>query len=120
MKSEEITNSALFEMAHYSHATTGLPANIIIWVRTQPQALPHNKYRVKVTKNKESSVTFAVWDTKKQFDKTDVVKDQLSGREERLIKDFIKKYKSLIISHVDGKIDSTMLGMEIIKIRGME
>ena len=47
-------------------------------------------------------------------------KNKLSTSEVFEIREFISKYSSLIIGHIDGKLDSGELAIEIQKLRGEE
>lgn len=59
MKIEE-----LYEMSNYGHLTTGLTAGTKLWIRTTPNELPHNKYRVKIEHPQYGTAEFRLFDGK--------------------------------------------------------
>lgn len=42
----------LYEMSNFSSYVTGLPNNIVLWVKSDPGEHGHSRYRLKVKKNK--------------------------------------------------------------------
>jgi len=114
---DEFTTNNLYEMSNFGHKTTGLSSSIQIWMRTEPIQLPHNNYRVKIEKNKEFSAIFSV--SKDPTILKSSHKNKLSKKEIIEIKNFISNYSSLIIGHIDGKIDSGDFAIELQKIRGI-
>jgi len=69
-------NSLIFEshfvveMANFIADVADLPANIVLWTKTQPLELPHTKYRMTVMKDRLHSATYLIgvipnkiWDT---------------------------------------------------------
>lgn len=106
----------LYEMSNFSSRTTGLPSNIVIWCRTDPLEHGHDKYRIKVTKDNDWAANFSVGSTSKLVKN---VNSSLSGKELRMISEWVEKYSSLIISLIDGKLDTTEFGFEVQKIRNM-
>jgi hypothetical protein len=113
---DEFTPNNLYEMSNFGPRTTGLPSSIEIWLRTEPIQLPHSNYRVKIDKNKQYSAIFSVGQ------KPEILKhnhkNMLTSTEINTIKDFIISNVSLIIGHIDGKLDSGEFAIEIQKIRG--
>jgi hypothetical protein len=110
MKADE-----LFEMSNFNYRTTGLPTYIEVWTRTDPKYHGHDRYRIKVTKNKEWAGIFKVGHDPELVDD---LNRSLSKSDINEILNWIKEYYPLIISHIDGKIDSAELALEIQKIRG--
>ena len=112
-----IPNDILYEMSNYHSKVTGLPDNIVLWVRTDSSDYGHSRYRVKIKKNKEWAGIYTVSKNPKQVKILN--KNKLTNHEDNEIKKFIKTYSSLIISLIDDKIDSYEFANEILKIRGM-
>lgn len=107
----------ILDMANLIPDITDLPANIILWTKTQPQDLPHNKYRIKVTKDHKHVVTYSLSSDPK------VVETYFKGKkykldeyEKREIEKFIKMFYPLLISFVDNKMSDTELEYEIQKL----
>jgi hypothetical protein len=115
---DEFTRNDLYEMSNFGHRTTGLPSHIEIWVRTEPNQLPHSNYRIKIEKHKEYAAIFSVGAHPEILKGSH--KNKLSTSEVSEIRKFISKYSSLIIGHIDGKLDSGELAIEIQKLRGEE
>lgn len=107
----------LFEMSNFSSKTTGLPSNIIVWCRTDLLNHGHNKYRVKITKDRLCLAIFTVGDQPRMVKN---INNSLSDSEESIITDWIKSYSSLIIGLIDGKLDTAEFSYEIQKIRNMK
>ena len=118
MTLDEFTPNNLYEMSNFGHRTTGLNTAIELWMRTEPNKLQHSNYRVKIDKNKEYSAIFSVEQDPKMLKMSH--KNKLSAKEISEIVNFIKKYSSLIIGHIDGKLDSGEFAFELQKIRGLE
>jgi len=110
MKSDD-----LFEMSNFNWKTTGLPSDIDVWTRTDPTYHGHDRYRIKVTKSKEWAGIFTVSQNPK-FIKN--INESLTVNEQNQILNWVREYYPLIISHIDGRIDSAEFALEIIKIRG--
>lgn len=107
----------ILEMANLKAKITDLPANIILWTRPQPNELPHNKYRIKVTKDHKHTVSFSASSQPKIVEKYNVGKKyNLDAYEYNEIIKFIQQFYSLLISYIDGKIDADSLEYEIQKI----
>ena len=105
----------LYEMANFNSRTTGLPPNIEVWTRTDPLDHGHDKYRIKITKNKEWVGIFSVGENPTMREN---VNNSLSVGEQNEILQWIKEFFPLIVSHIDGKIDSGEFSLEVQKIRG--
>jgi len=112
---EQINEDSLYEMSNFHSNTTGLPKNIVLWVKTDSNEYGHSKYRVKIKKNKKWSAIYTVGQNP---DRVKNIDDKLSGFEQSEIKQFIKNYSTLIINLIDEKIDSADFGFEIKKHRG--
>ena len=113
MKLDEI--DPLYEMSGFKSKTTGLPANIEIWTRTEPRNHGHSRYRVKVKKDREWAATFLVGSDPKMIDNYN---HSLLGREIAQIQQFIIQHKSALINLIDDKIDSAECGIAVMKRRG--
>ncbi len=116
MTLDEFTPNDLYEMSNFGYKTTGLSPSIEIWLITESKQLPHSNYRLKVDKNKEFSAIFSVAKTPVVLKQSD--KNKLTAKEISNISDFITDNISLIIGHIDGKLDSGEFSIEIQKIRG--
>lgn len=124
MKINEIVNSHMLiedqfvtEMANFIADVTDLPGNIVIWCKTQPEELPHTKYRMKVFKDRIHSLTISIsqepvilWEIKNK-------KNKLDQYEKNELVNVISKYSSLLIQYVDGTMDSDSVKNEIKKIK---
>ena len=113
---DEFTPNSLYEMSNFGPRITGLPPSITLWVRTETKQLPHSNYRVKVEKHNQYAAIFSVGQNPSLLKQSN--KNKLTANEISDIADFIENYSSLIISHIDGKLDSGELALEILKIRG--
>ena len=105
----------LYEMSNFPSHITGLPENIQLWVRTDLSTHRHNRYRVKIRKNKQWAGVYLVGQFPEKIADGNV---QLTTNEDNEIKKFINKFSTLIISLIDEKIDTATFGYELIKIRG--
>jgi hypothetical protein len=116
MKSEELFDEdILYEMSNFNSRTTGLPLGIEIWTRSDPMYHGHNRYRIKVSKNKIWAAIFSVGADPK------ILKDissTLSHSEKSAILSWVSEHYPLLIGHIDGKIDSGELSIELQKIKG--
>lgn len=105
------------EMGNLIADVTGIPGNIMLWTRTQPNELPHTKYRMKVFKNRIHVATYSIGNNPSIVAK--YTRNALDSYEDTEIKKFIKEFRSLLISYVDGKIAIDDLKREIKKLKGM-
>lgn len=108
------------EMGNFFAEVTDLPANIVLWTKTQPEALPHDKYRMKVFKDRVHVATYSISSNPELLWKTGRKKYALDGFESREAIKVIGKYTSLFIQLVDGKINDSGVKMEIKRIMGQE
>lgn len=113
-RDDEVEN-ILYEMSNFPSSVTGLPQNIQVWVRTDLSNHGHNRYRIKVRKNKQWAGVFLVGQNPSKIADGDI---QLSSDEDQAVKEFITKFSSLIISLIDEKVSSGQFENEILKIRG--
>ena len=105
----------LFEMSHFKSSVTGLPDNIEIWTRTDPINHGHNRYRIKIIKDKQWAGIYTVGQN------PECVKDinqTIAISEDRQIKEFIIKFSSLIIGLIDNKFDTADFITQLLKIQG--
>lgn len=99
----------LFEMSNYSSDDTGLPSGMSIWVRSEPNGLPHTKYRIKISHPQKGSAVFALWgDEPKQL----TGNREITGNDLKKISELIKLSHDSIIKHINGEISSLVLGKE--------
>ena len=105
----------LFEMSNFSSRTTGLPSNIVVWCRTDPLDHGHDKYRVKITKDREWTAIYQVGSTPNLVKN---INNKLTTTEHNIIVDWISNYSSLLISLIDGKLDTAEFSFELQKMRG--
>jgi hypothetical protein len=106
------------EMANFLADVTDLPANIVLWTRTQPEELPHNKYRIKVFKDRIHCATYTIGEAPRSVWVTGDAKQRLDSYEEQEAMKVISVYSPLFIQYVDGKINADDAKHEIKKIRG--
>lgn len=108
-------NDILYEMSWYDSKTTGLPSNIKLWLRSDLVDHGHNRYRVKISKDNEWAAIYSVGHESKMLKD---INSSLKQSEDKQIKEFISSYFSVIIHHIDGKLDSGEFAYEIKKLRG--
>ncbi|CAB4129905.1 hypothetical protein UFOVP116_172 [uncultured Caudovirales phage] len=106
------------EMGNFLADVTHLPANIVLWTKTQPKELPHNKYRMKVFKDRAHVATFSISENPKLIWQLGRKKYSLDVYEETESKNIIAEFSSLFIQLVDGKIDTATIKYEIKKMLG--
>jgi hypothetical protein len=106
------------EMANFLSDVTDLPANIVLWTKPQPLELPHNKYRIKVFKDRIHVATYSIGQEPKLLWDTNRNKFKLDSEEEVEVKQVIANYSSLFIQYVDGKLSSDEIKQEIKHIKG--
>ena len=104
----------LYEMSNYDASDTGLPGDVMLWVRTEPTVLPHVKYRIKVGSPQRGSAVFAIWgDEAKQVEGD----WKVSGKELKKIKLLVRLTYNQLRGHIDGEISSGQLGRILDGIR---
>ena len=106
MKLQEINEyfeSSLYEMSNFGSSRTGLSSGTTLFVRAEPNELPHTKYRIKIDHPQHGSAVFALWgDEPKQ-----VAGDwKVKGKDLKLITNLIKNTHTEIRDHIDGLLDS--------------
>jgi hypothetical protein len=106
----------LIEMTNLKSRITDLPANIVLWTRPQPAQLPHNKYRIKVTKDHMHVATYLISSTPALIGIYASKKYALDSYEDEQVQKFIRTFASLLISYVDAKITDDELEFQIQKI----
>lgn len=106
------------EMGNFLADVTNLPANIVLWTKPQPEELPHNKYRMKIFKDRIHAATFSIAETPSLIWKTGRKKYALDAYETTEVKSVLSKFSSLFIQLVDNKITSDDVKYEIKKIMG--
>ena len=108
----------ILEMANFLADVTELPANIILWTKTQPLMPPHTKYRMKIFKDRVHSSTFMIGQLPKMVWQVNNKKFRLSGGEITEVQKVISDFSSLFIQYVDGKMLPNQVKFEIKKARG--
>ena len=106
------------EMANFLADVTELPANIVLWTYTQPNELPHTKYRMKVFKNRVHSATYSIGSGPRLMWQINRLKFQLNSFESREVIRTISEFSSLFIQYVDEILDATSVKQEIKKQKG--
>lgn len=103
---QEYFEPSLYEMSNFNSATTGLPDGTKLWVRTEPVALPHVKYRIKINHPQKGSAVFAIWgDVPEQ-----VAGDwTVTGKDLSSVVTPIQKTYNEIRAHIDGHLDTADL-----------
>ncbi len=109
----DLTEDELYEMSNFLPKHTGLPSNIGVWVRTDPMNHGHNRYRIKITKDKEWAAIYTVGQNPKMVNN---INYSLSVKENGTILDWIKNRSSILISLIDGKIDTVDASIEFAKL----
>lgn len=109
----------IVEMANFLADVTELPANIVLWTKPQPTALPHDKYRIKVYKDRIHSATFSIGQQPQILWEVIKNKLKLDADETYEVEQVISEFASLFISYVDGKLTERQVKEEIKKIKNM-
>jgi hypothetical protein len=122
MKISEITNMLVedqfvVEMANFIADVTDLPANIVLWCKTQPEELPHTKYRMKVFKDRIHVATLSIEKSPKILWETTKKKSQLDSYELSEANSVIEQFTSLFIQYIDGTMNSDDVKIQIKKIK---
>lgn len=109
MKLTEIQNwfgEHLYEMSNFKSTSTGLMNGSVLWVRAEPNVLPHVKFRFKINHPQYGSAVFGFWgDTAEQ-----VAGDWiLTGKDLQQVKTFAEKNREALMSHINGDIDTAEL-----------
>ena len=112
---EQTDEDILYEMSNFRSRVTGLPSNIELWVRSDPVNHGHNRYRVKILKDR---VWAAIYTVRQQPEMIKNVNDSITSLENKAVTQFIQSYGSLIIELIDSKIDSGEFEYEVLKLRG--
>jgi len=108
----------IVEMANFLADVTDLPANIVLWTKTQPNELPHNKYRMKVFKNRIHVATFSIGQSTELLWQVNRNKFKLDKFEQTEAEKVIMKFSPLFIQLVDGKISDNDVKYEIKRLKG--
>jgi hypothetical protein len=108
----------VIETANFLADTTDLPANIVLWTQPQPNELPHNKYRMKVFKDRVYVATYLIGSEPQRVWQCMNPRGWLSANEEKEVKRVISKYSGLFIQLVDGKMTTDDVKYEIKRLKG--
>lgn len=106
------------EMGNFLADVTNLPANIVLWTKPQPEGLPHNKYRMKIYKDRIHVATLSIAEIPQLLWKTGRKKYALDSYEYNEAAKVIGKFSSLFIQLVDDKITDSDVKYQIKKIMG--
>jgi len=107
-----IEDDFVTEMGNLIADFTEIPGNITLWTRPQPEGLPHNKYRMKVFKNREHIITYSIGKNPKILESFPRL-GSLDGDERKETEKFISDFSSLLIQYVDNIITLPELKVEI-------
>jgi hypothetical protein len=106
----------ILEMANFIADVTELPANIVLWTKTQPEELPHNKYRMKVYKDRIHVATYSIGQNPTILWSISKKSLQLDSYESKEVVNVISMFSSIFISYVDGVFDKNDVKYEIKRI----
>ncbi len=105
----------MFEMSTLTPQETGLPNGIEVWARSDPVNHGHNRYRVKVLKDRAWAAIFSVGATPKLLKD---INQSLTDGEQSTICTWIAANSSALINLIDCKISTTDCVIAIQKTRG--
>lgn len=105
----------MFEMSTLTPRETGLPNGIEIWTRSDPINHGHNRYRVKVLKNRAWAAIFSVGSSPILLKN---INQSLTDGEQTIISSWIAANSSTLINLIDCKISTTDCVVAIQKTRG--
>jgi Glu-tRNA(Gln) amidotransferase subunit E-like FAD-binding protein len=108
------------EMANFLADITELPANIVLWTEPNINDLPHDKYRIKIYKDRVHCCTMSISANPVIYWESIRKKLRLTAWEKNEVKKVISNFSSLFIQYVDNKISSNDLKYEIKKINGIK
>lgn len=111
-------DSFIAEMANFLADVTDLPANIVLWTKPQPDMLPHDKYRMKVFKNRIHVSTYSIGVMPKLVWNTSRKKYALTASEQNEVVEVISKYFPIFIQLVDSKLTTDEVKYEIKRMKG--
>lgn len=106
------------EMANFLSDVTDLPANIVLWTKPQPNSLPHDKYRIKIFKDRIHVATYSISQHPKLLWNTSRSKFRLDSNEGKEVISVVAGYSSLFIQYVDNVLSSDEIKQEIKRIKG--
>jgi hypothetical protein len=112
------TDLFVSEMANFLADITELPANIVLWTEPNIKDLPHNKYRMKIYKNRIHCCTMSVGNKPVIYWEPLRKKLRLTAWEKNEVEKVISKFSSLFIQYIDNKLSGNDLKYEIKKING--
>ena len=104
---ENYFNQSLYEMSNYTSDDTGLSPGTKLWVREEPNNLPHTKYRIKLSHPQYGSAMIAIWgDEPKQV----AGNWNVEGKDLKILTTLLQNTHNQIRAHIDGNISSYELG----------
>lgn len=111
---QEYFDPSLYEMSNFNSNTTGLSPGTKLWVREEPNVLPHTKYRIKLTHPQHGSAVFAIWGDQPQ----QVAGDwKVSGSDLKTVAALLQQTHQQIRGHIDGLVDSGELAQALAAAR---
>lgn len=106
----EYFEPTLYEMSNFHAQKTGLPVGTALWVRAEPNELPHTKYRIKIFNPQKGSAVFGLWgDTCQQVEGDWTV----TGKDLLKVQTMVKNSIEHIRKHIDGIEDSGDLSLAL-------
>lgn len=114
------SDTFIVEMANFLADITDIPGNVVLWTRTQPEELPHNKYRMKIFKDKIHVAMFSIGENPQLLWRIHRKKYFLEPYELEQVKKTISKYSSLFIQYVDNILTTDEVKQEIKRYKGMK
>jgi len=112
------TDQFVAEMANFLSDVTDLPANIVLWTKPQPKELPHDKYRMKVFKDRVHVATFSISAKPEVLWQVGRGKYKLDAYEQQQAVKVIAEFATLFIQLVDGKLNNDQIKYEIKRLKG--
>jgi hypothetical protein len=112
------TDLFIAEMANFLADVTDLPGNILLWTKPQPAALPHDKYRMKIYKDRIHVATISISKHPQLHWQINRNKLKLDAYELDEASKVISNYSSLFIQYVDDTLTSDEVKQEIKKLKG--
>jgi len=110
----EYFQSDLYEMSNYGSDDTGLSSGTKLWIREEPKALPHTKYRIKIDHPQKGSAVFSLWGDEAQ----QVAGNwKVTGGDLKRILLLIKLTHDSLRQHIDGTRSSGQLTMDLLKAK---
>ena len=121
MKLNEITEdyflTSLYEMSNYGAGDTGLTKGTVLWVRAEPIALQHVRYRIKLIHPQKGEAIFAVWGDDAEPVKDNKTTWSLTGKDLKRVRKLVQLTHEQIRAHIDGELSSGQLARVFDEVR---